>query len=354
MKDSHFKFDQNLHSVHWRGVLKSNTPFLNKDRVDYLLSIAGAFSLNPLLLISSVHVDENLKEASTDREYENGIRKTADSLARLHLEHGQQYDSPARSVSNAFLDDGYKLKMFMDIYTKLHIKYSVPLANKTDNLMRNERDVDLNNTMQWPWELGSCWEVGPTHSGSVENMVKYIPASIDMGPTLYNDWKFNYDFLGSNGSVVASHDGLVYIHSTCSLEIKYGAFSTYYSHISVSPGLKNNMQVRKGEYIGKIEVQPDKALCLCDWEKASYSCSTGPHLHWEVRRDGRPISLDNMVVGGIRIRAGKYDRDASCSDPEHCLLARDTLDTPCATYFIDADDNIYCPSVRGNTGMHNY
>ena len=65
--------------------------------------------------------------------------------------------------------------------------------------------------------------------------------------------------------------------------------------------------------------------------------------------DGIPISIDNLRVRGIQIRAGKYERDVTCTDPEHCLLAM-RGGTNCATSFMDENHNVYCPSVRGNTG----
>ena len=65
--------------------------------------------------------------------------------------------------------------------------------------------------------------------------------------------------------------------------------------------------------------------------------------------DGIPISIDNLRVGGIQIRAGKWERDVTCTDPEHCLLARQGGKN-CATSFMDEDHNVYCPSVKGNTG----
>ena len=171
-----------------------------------------------------------------------------------------------------------------------------------------------------------------------------------MGPSLYTDWNTNYDFLGMNGTVTSAHNGIIYIHSHCSIEVKSGSFSSYYGHVRVLESLENDMAVKQGDPLGTIEIRPDLALCLCNWETQSYSCSTGPHLHFETRKDGMPLSLDNVVIGGMAIRAGRYERDASCSDPEHCLFATDSLDNRCATYFTDVENNIYCPSVRGNTG----
>ena len=349
---SHVKFTRHLDVINWREVVKSSLPFMNKDRMDYLMSLCGAYSLNPLLLITTVLVDTDIAPMTTDREFNHRLRQRAEHLARTHLDDADHpiYMTLYELARQSFEED--KFHQFHNIYSTLHTKYNLPLVTETDNLLLKTRDDDLKPSLMWPWRAGSCWELGPSHGGSIEGLTKYVPSALDMAPSLFNTWKHNFEFLGMTGNVHSSHSGIFYKHSTCNVEVKAGRWSTYYAHLKVSEDLYNGMLVQQGDLLGEIELEPDNALCLCDWKSRSYSCSTGPHLHWELRKDGLPESLDNMVVGGVRIKAGKYERDASCTDPTHCMFATDEHDNKCATYFVDESDTIFCPSVRGNTGTY--
>ena len=354
LDESHFRYTRVLHGIDWKRITKSSVPFCNDDRIDYLLSVAGAVSLNPLILISSIIVDDVLSqypEDIGDKTFFQQLNQLAKNLVRAHLEYSPhpKYNPAIASIWKTFQHNQEKVEKFARVYQELYdkngISFDVPIEHHT----RDVGTLDLNHTMQWPWPHGECWEFSATHGGAVEGLSSYTPAAIDMAPSLYMDWFQNFDYLGSNGSVHASHPGILKTHSTCNVEITQGNYSTYYAHISMLDGLKNGDEVNTGDMIGHIELRSDEALCLCDWSTRSYSCSTGPHLHWEVRMNGIPISLDNMVVGGIQIRAGKYERDVTCTDPEHCLLAM-RGGSNCATSFTDANHNVYCPSVKGNTG----
>ena len=59
------------------------------------------------------------------------------------------------------------------------------------------------------------------------------------------------------------------------------------------------------------------------------------------------MSLDNIIIGGYRIRAGRYNRDVTCTDPEHCALAKKDGLT-CATTFTDRAGKVFCPSSKGS------
>ena len=356
--DNHFRFSEAFHGLDWKQIAKSCNPSLSTNRIDYLLSVAGAFSLNPLLLITTTIVDDELNMSPTMSSYDNGffrvLKRSASDLLRYNLDGGKhpKYNQAVASIWNIFQHDDQKVAEFLRVYEQLYTKHGLESRTRpNDKTVELREEKDLNHTLQWPWTPGECWELSATHGGAVEGLSGYVPASLDMAPSLYMDWLQNYNHLGSSGSVQASHDGNITIHSTCNVEVTDDQYSTYYAHIKVLDGLNDDDYVQQGDVLGHIELRPDEALCLCDWASKSFSCSTGPHLHWEVRRNHIPISIDNLVVGnpGIHIRAGTYERDATCTDPEHCQLAKKG-GSYCATYFSDDDHNVYCPAVRGNTG----
>ena len=173
-------------------------------------------------------------------------------------------------------------------------------------------------------------------------------SSLDMAPSLFNKWGVSFDYLFSNGEVYSAHSGYFKKHSDCSLEIQHDKtkFSTYFSHLELND-IGDGVFIEEGENIGRISLDPDSSNCKCDWPSKSFLCATGPHLHMELRYDGKPASLDGQIISNLRIRAGLLPHDMYCSDPDDCGLAT-FQGKRCSTTFTDINTGeVICPVTKG-------
>ena len=88
--DRYFRFSGSLHGIDWKKVAKSTIPHLNDDRINYMMSLAGAVSLNPLILITGIIVDDTLSQSPTiigARSFYQALNQYAEKLIRSHLEY---------------------------------------------------------------------------------------------------------------------------------------------------------------------------------------------------------------------------------------------------------------------------
>lgn len=72
-----------------------------------------------------------------------------------------------------------------------------------------------------------------------------------------------------------------------------GGLATGYAHLSrIAPGVRRSARVRQGQVIGYV---------------GSSGLSTGPHLHFELHRNGRPVNPLSMARTALRSRLGGAD-----------------------------------------------
>lgn len=100
------------------------------------------------------------------------------------------------------------------------------------------------------------------------------------------------DYAAASGTpVYATADGIV-AHAAPRggygkmVEVRHpNGYSTRYAHLSrVASGVERNGAVRQGDLLGFVGMS---------------GRATGPHLHYEVRRSGRPVDPQHVASGGV-------------------------------------------------------
>ena len=117
----------------------------------------------------------------------------------------------------------------------------------------------------------------------------------------YNKLHKGTDFAAALGTpIMASGDGKIIRAKWCGgggncIKIKHNStYSTVYAHMSkFAVGIKNGVRVKQGQIIGYV---------------GSTGKSTGPHLHYEVIKNGKKINSQKLKLPSGKILVGK-DRE---------------------------------------------
>ena len=359
------RFSAQLHNIDWEDIIEQTLPYVSNHRKNTIRHASGKYSINPVLLLSKLVQDQ--KEMShiyqSDEEFMLSINSFANELSR----YGHRFDAIGStgkmsrmeySLRNALNNDEELIQDFVGICESIWKEHDI-LAKTDASKAVDQRDVFKRNQdetirLELPYSSTECWQLGATHFGALETEEASDGngklSSIDFSPSLYQRWYVPFDYLFSHGEVYACHSGWFYKHSDCSLEIIHDAtkFSTYYSHLQLND-IANGTYIEQGHHLGNISLDPDNSNCKCNYAKKEFACATGPHMHFELRYDGHPESLDGRIIGNLRVKTGSLPHDLYCSDPRgRCNLAIGTDGEPCATTYTDmSTGNVICPVTKG-------
>ena len=75
-------------------------------------------------------------------------------------------------------------------------------------------------------------------------------------------WSEDFEYFGSDGTVIAAHSGIAHRMSECKLTITGYNVQTWYSHIVIT--VDDSQLVLQGDAIGFIDTRRAEANCGCD------------------------------------------------------------------------------------------
>ena len=359
------RYSATLHDHDWLDIVDRTLPSITHYQKSTILHACGQYSINPVLLMSKVIQDQ--KDIPYTIQSEEDFRAYIQSFSNELSRYGQEYETDSTKIERSVFEYALRKALsnndrlindYLRISDAILQRFDLQGSTKNDTAIPVERQDLLKRDVQeeiglvLPYAGTECWQLGATHFGALEtesSSTHGTMSSIDMAPSLFQEWGVPFDYLFSHGDVYSAHSGYFKKHSDCSFELIHDKtrYSTYYSHVEIKD-IDDREFIEQGEYIGKIQLDPYKSNCKCDWPGKSFLCATGPHLHIELRFDGRPASLQGRTISNLRISTGLLPHDMYCSDPDHCTSA--TFEgKPCATTYTDlTTGHVICPVTKGS------
>ena len=349
-----------MQDIYWPDLFREVAPFISYTDRAVLLELSGTDAVSPVLLLSvAVHYKkEKKRNFKTYMEQKSVKLMNAYFTSTNRTEDQKKKQNDLVNTIYLFVDKDPKqmnellaiLKVVKHEATKFQ-KKSRQATLQPSSIKRAEED---ERTLRFPFKLSECWMLSATHHSNQHCSSRNCPkSSIDMAPNLFMGFGKKFTYFNSDGEVVAAHSGEVFVHSPCKLQVTSRVFTTFYSHINHRR--TRGEYVQAGEILGFIETDRSSSNCNCEVESGNTECSTGPHLHWEVRDPAnRPLSLEGMIISGFMIYTGMESYDVGCG-PENCHsnMTLEEIENSCSTVYRRLSDNVtFCPSVQGaNWGM---
>jgi len=291
--------------------ISQNAPHLN-EHAEAISHYAGLSGTSPRVLIALIELETGLitnKKGDVNLPFgvlssKFGFIEQLKEISDQVLLHRHQRSS----AKNAFIDKkSLKLKKTLQ---KLFPDFEFSTPSKTSSQSRSSAkkaaasvsassSLPAWNYFSLPYPVGETWYIGGAHANDggtgVHSSLDLSTGGFGWGADLSNIW------------VTAAAPGTVKVHSSCFMEIIHdGGWSTTYYHMSdlqFATGASINRDAAIGHYASNY----NQAVC-------NGGSSTGPHLHFSLKKNGYQHSLNNVYLSGYKIKAtSNTSYDTNCN-----------------------------------------
>ena len=166
-------FGSHLYNVSWASVFKEAAPMLPSERRKFILVVAGTSTINPMLILTSLIIDNKIGTSRSDTVFRQDVKSFAEEILNQYMESSQIPNANANNGPFILLkvlgSDYAKMQRFLLVYDGLKKEVDkMQGGNAPDNQDSNqrlshrakERWQEPTEMMILPFPLGECWNIG--------------------------------------------------------------------------------------------------------------------------------------------------------------------------------------------------
>lgn len=316
--------------------LQQNSPHL-VDYAEVISHYAGYSSISPKLLISLIEqqtglisapgTDEQLQKPFATLSSKTGFAEQVEEISEklassFYQGHSfkvtgkneklttdadairainQLFSKQEKSTNNLAAVEQINQSKMIGLITQYNLLFNAINTETERNALRQQTSNDVNDLdsyFQLPFPEGDYWKNGGSHGNSGSG--SYPQSSLDFNQGGY--WGDNLSYIW----VSAAAPGTVKYHSSCLMEVIHqDGWSTTYYHLS-------NIQYGTGAYVERntpiANYASNKSQALCNG-----GASTGPHLHFSMKKNGQYYHLNGMKFSDYKVKTGRNSYDENCN-----------------------------------------
>jgi len=278
---------------------------------------SGRSSVSPKVLITLV-----VMHNSSDGNYTGVDTNTPFGVLSDKTGFAEQTEDVSTKLATAFYTEtgtglpnpaGIAIEKFLSQYNLDAGQFATVFGQLFPDISLADEPVQVQavnpptGLLQLPYPVGESWVHGGTHTTSGSCGPSAYPGCVPYSTFSSMDFYATYQGWGSDTSgdfVSAAHGGTIVVHSSCSLEvISPSGWSTSYYHL-------DNIQVTSGQ---TVSINTPVANYADNLQQATCQggYSSGPHVHFSLKKNGQHRPLDGVSLSGYPVHAGRWDYDVN-------------------------------------------